>query len=331
MDTQTSMTGQGAPDEATSRATPNRPERRAFTLAEIIDALMASYAGPDRGIDTRLAFWSATFGTRNAAEITADDVADALADLALSRGRTYLGRDQSGERRFKDRRHAARAPATVNRYLTSLGGVYRWARRRRILPRGFVSPTRGIDRAPVNNGRVRYLDEAERQRLLAASRVSAWSRLDLLVVMAITTGARRGELLALTWRDLDLEHRQAYVRSSKNGEPRVLVLVAPVLAEIERIRSRRPDDFIFASDKRPGRAMRVERAFRDACEAARIEKFRFHDLRHTCASYLAQQGASLLEIADVLGHKQMQMVRRYAHLSTESKRRLVDRVLGEVA
>ena len=327
-----SRTGAAAPDEATSRATSNRSDRRVFTLAEIIDAFMAAYTGADRGIVTRLAFWKDALGARNAAEISPDDVADTLAELAEQRGRTYLGRDKAtGERIFKPRGNGPLAPATVNRYLTSLGSAYRWARRRRLLPRGFVSPTRGIERAPANNGRVRYLDAAERERLLAVCRVSAWSRLYLLVVMAITTGARRGELLALTWRDLDLERRQAYVRTSKNGEARVLVLVAPVLAEIEKIRSRRPDGFVFASDKRPGRAMRVERAFREACEAARIEAFRFHDLRHTCASYLAQQGASLLEIADVLGHRQMQMVRRYAHLSVESKKRLVDRVLGEVA
>jgi integrase len=177
---------------------------------------------------------------------------------------------------------------------------------------------------------VRYLDESERARLLAVCRTAPWSRLYLLVLMAITTGARRGELLALTWRDLDLERRQAYVRTSKNGEARVLVLVAPLLAEIERIRSRRPEDFVFASDKRPGRAMRIERAFREACSAAHIEDFRFHDLRHTAASYLAQAGASLLEIADTLGHRQLQMVRRYAHLSVASKTALADRVFGDV-
>jgi len=180
----------------------------------------------------------------------------------------------------------------------------------------------------VNNTRVRYLDQAERERLLAACRVAAWSRLYLLVLMAITTGARRGELLALKWADLDLERHTAAVATSKNGEPRTPVLVAPVLTEIERIRSRRPADFVFASDKRPGRAMRVERAFREAVAAARIENFRFHDLRHTCASYLAQHGASLLEIADTLGHRQLAMVRRYAHLSTASKARLAERVFG---
>jgi len=198
------------------------------------------------------------------------------------------------------------------------------------LPRGFVAPTRGVERQEVNNARVRFLDSSERERLLAVCRVAKWSRLYLLVLMAITTGARRGELLALRWADLNLERRTAYVRTSKNGEARTLVLVAPVLAEIERIRSRRPENFVFASDARPGRAMRVEAAFRRACAEARIENFRFHDLRHTCASYLAQQGASLLEIADTLGHKQMQMVKRYAHLSVESKQRLAERVFGEI-
>lgn len=102
VDTQTSSTGQGAPDEATSRATSNGPERRSFTLAEIIDGFMASYTGADRGIVTRLAFWKSSLGARNAAEVSADDVADTLAELALARGRTFLGRDKrTGERRFK--------------------------------------------------------------------------------------------------------------------------------------------------------------------------------------------------------------------------------------
>jgi integrase len=334
VDSTTGKTGALAPAETTSRVSANsltRSARRAFTLSELIDAFMAEYTGADRGMPHRLAFWQATHGARIAAELSADDIADTLAELAASRGRTYLGKDAHGAPRFKTRRHDKLAPATCNRYLTSLGSVYRWARRRRWLPRAFTSPCRGVERAPANNMRVRFLNDEERARLLAVCRVAAWSRLYLLVLTALTTGARKGELLALRWRDIDTEKRLAYVRTSKNGEARMLPLVAPLLAEIERTRSRRPDDFVFASDRRPGRAMRFERAFRDACTAARIEDFRFHDLRHCCASYLAQGGASLLEIADTLGHRQLSMVRRYAHLSVESKKRLADRVLGDIA
>jgi len=331
MNVKTSNTGQGAPATVSSSTVAKSPiAARTYTLAELIDAFMASYAQADRAIGGRLAFWYRTLGERPAAEIVPDDIADALGELAQSNGRVYLGRDkESGTPRFKQRARPL-AETTTNRYLTSLGSVYKWARRRRLLPRGFVSPCRGVERAPANNLRVRYLDQQERERLLAVCRVAPWSRLYLLVLMAITTGARRGELLALKWRDLDLERRTASVATSKNGEARTLVLVAPVLAEIERVRSRQPDDFVFVSERRPGRPMRIERAFENACALARIKDFRFHDLRHTCASYLAQNGASLLEIADTLGHRQLAMVRRYAHLSVQSKARLAERVFGDM-
>ena len=330
METTTGNTGQGAPAAVTSSTAANVPSAaRAYTLAELIDAFMAAYAAADRSICGRLDFWRRSLGDRPAAAISSDDVADALDALMQRSGKTFLGRDQNGAPRFKTRPGTI-AGTTANRVLTSLGSVYKWSRRRRLLPRGFVSPTRGVERAPAGNHRVRYLDAAERARLLAVCRIAAWSRLYLLVLMAITTGARRGELLALKWCDIDLERRTARVPTSKNGEPRTLVLVVPVLEEIARIKSHRPDDFVFASDKRPGRAMRIERAFRDAAAAARLQDFRFHDLRHTCASYLAQHGASLLEIAETLGHRQLSMVKRYAHLSTAHKARLAERVFGQL-
>ena len=67
-----------------------------------------------------------------------------------------------------------------------------------------------------------------------------------------------------------------------------------------------------------------------ALEDAEIKDFRFHDLRHSCASYLAQSGASLLEIADVLGHKQISVTKRYAHLCIEHKSNLINRVMGSI-
>jgi len=307
-------------------------EGRIFSLAELCDALMASYIGRDEAIVSRLRYWRDRdrFGDRPAHEISIDDVEDALADLAAhGQRRVYMGRDPDGARRFKPSGKPM-AETTLNRYLTTLGSLYKWARKRRLLPRGFVSPTRGVERNPENNARIRYLTDEERERLLAVCRVSSWSRLYMLVLMAITTGARQGELLALRWSDVDLERAVAYIATSKNDEPRVLPLTETVRIEMQRIKRREPDALVFASPRRPAQAMNPAAAWRRAVAAARIPNFRFHDLRHTCASYLAQQGASLLEIADVLGHKQLQMVRRYSHLSTASKTRLIDRVLGEI-
>jgi integrase len=150
------------------------------------------------------------------------------------------------------------------------------------------------------------------------------------VLLAITTGARRSELLGLTWGDVDMERAIAYVRETKNGQPRALPLVAPVLAELRRFAVARAEACVFPSRGHPTRPRHFGSSWAQALTRARIRQFRFHDLRHTCASYLAQNGASLLEIADVMGHRQLAMVKRYAHLTTDTKARLVNRVLGGI-
>ena len=209
--------------------------------------------------------------------------------------------------------------------------LFTWAIKRRLAPRGWENPAHLVERAPERNARTRFLTADERARLLEACRASAWPRLYLLVLMAITTGARRGELLALTWADVDREHAGAHVRETKNGDPRVLPLAPHVLEELARVRKSddRDEDLVFCSRLRRQPA-HFQSAWQAALKQAAIERFRFHDLRHTCASYLAQGGASLLEIADVMGHRQLSMVKRYAHLTIATKAKLVNRVLGEI-
>ena len=80
----------------------------------------------------------------------------------------------------------------------------------------------------------------------------------------------------------------------------------------------------------PKKAYAFEGRWHEAVKAAKLRSFRFHDLRHSCASMLAQDGTTLLEIADVLGHRQLQMTKRYAHLTTGHKTALINRVMGEI-
>ena len=185
---------------------------------------------------------------------------------------------------------------------------------------------------------MRFLSDPERTRLLAACRASKWARLYAFVLLALTTGARRGELAPLRWRDIDLDRAQAYVSHTKNTEPRVLPLLPAVVEELghlfaedqERFKVAAAQQLVFRSRTRPDVPYHSEAVWQAALKAARVRNFRFHDLRHTCASYLAQSGASLLEIADVLGHRQLQMTQRYSHLTTKSKSALLQRVLGEI-
>ena len=178
---------------------------------------------------------------------------------------------------------------------------------------------------------MRYLSEPERKALLEACQASAWDRLYLLVLLAITTGARQGELLRLRWRDLDFQIRRAYVHQTKNGEPRVLPLTANVIELLQVFpRPLNRDTLLFRSIGDPGKPYEFRMYWNTTVRAAKLENFRFHDPRHTCAAYLAQNGASLPEIGDVLGHKQAEVTKRYSHLCVDGKQKLINRVLGDV-
>ena len=118
--------------------------------------------------------------------------------MAQQRSRYFAGNDVDGAPIYKDKRKDI-APATVNRYSASLVAVITWAIERRIAPKGYVHPCRSVERKPENNKKTRFLSDDERTRLLAACKASPWPRLYALVLLALTTGARKGELLGLTF------------------------------------------------------------------------------------------------------------------------------------
>lgn len=307
-----------------------------MTVGELIDCYMAEYAGRDPARIYRLESWKARLGDMPLAELTDDHVFHAIETIASEPARIFVGRDADGKPIHRAK--GKRAVGTVNRYQNALAAVFSWGIRKRRVAKSFENPCRKVERLPENPGVVRFLSDDERTRLLEACKASKWPALYTLVLLAVTTGARRGELLSLRWRDVDLERAQAYVASSKNGEPKVLPLVAAVIedlrrlhaTDLERFKIGTPEQLIFHSSVRPNIPYHFQFVWDEALRGARVTKFRFHDLRHTCASYLAQQGATLLEIADVLGHRQLQMTKRYSHLTTQSKAALVNRLLGDI-
>ena len=216
--------------------------------------------------------------------------------------------------------------ATINKYKKLVSVVFNYGIRELGL---LENPTRYIRSLPEKKGRTRYLSNNERERLFKACRDSKWDKLYLLVLMAITTGARRGELLSLRWNNLDIDKQTAYVMTSKNGEPKVLPLTEGVIKELQRF-SLIDNSLIFASETKPDKPYIFFKQWKRVRNEAELVDFRFHDLRHTTASYLAQNGATLLEIADVLGHKQIEVTKRYAHLCIEHKSNLINRVMGGI-
>ena len=266
--------------------------------------LEIGYKGKDTIEQSRkLGIWLSSLGNIPVKNITANNIKESLDALP-----SYLSN------------------ASINRHKAAISGVLTYGCRR-----GYIkaNPARLIPSQPENNKRTRFLSEAERTRLFKACRASKWDKLYLIVLLAITTGARKGELTKLRCNDIDFDRRTAYVATTKNGQPKVLPLTDSVIKELQSFDTK-DSSLIFESKVKKNVAYCFTKPWKRALEDAEINDFRFHDLRHSCASYLAQSGASLLEIADVLGHKQISVTKRYSHLCIEHKVSLINRVLGGI-
>jgi integrase len=213
--------------------------------------------------------------------------------------------------------------ATKNRYKAVVSVIFSYACRQYGLTH---NPVQNIRSLPENNARIRFLSDSERSKLFKACRSSQWGKLYLLVLLAITTGARKGELMNLRWKNIDFDRQTAYVKTTKNGQPKVMPLTDEVVVELGRFRDQEPA-LIFNSEIKTDKPYEFYKLWRKALKEAELNDFTFHSLRHTCASYLAMNGCSLLEIADVLGHKQIQMTKRYSHLCIDHKKDLINRVM----
>ncbi|MBN2887209.1 MAG: site-specific integrase [Chromatiaceae bacterium] len=237
-----------------------------------------------------------------------------------------------------------RSPTTVARYLATLAAVFTACVRRWHWVQ--TSPLAQVEKPSAANGRTRFLSQDELRRLLAACRESESPDLHLAVMLSVTTGARRGELLGLRWRDVDLARDVLLLRvdhetTTKGGvrAVRIATQVKPLLEErlAEHRRGKVADitgaALVFPSRVSTRQPVDLRTPFRTALRRAGIEGFRWHDLRHSAASFMAAQGASLVEIGAVLGHRSAQTTRRYSHLTEQAAHSLVqstaDKILGE--
>jgi len=215
------------------------------------------------------------------------------------------------------RKGVKRSPATVVRYMAALSHAFTIAAKEWMWLDD--SPMRKVTKPKEPRGRVRFLSDDERQRLLQACQKSNHPYLYIVVVLALATGMRLGEILKMRWEDVNFEKGYIILHETKNSERRRIPLVDHAHKVLQALHKNRNivSSLVFP-DFRKRIADKVfdhRTAWLNALEKAKILDFKFHDLRHSAASYLAMNGASLAEIAEVLGHKTLQMVKRYAHLS----------------
>jgi integrase len=207
-----------------------------------------------------------------------------------------------------------RAPATVNRYLSALRSCWNWGRAAQYIPPEKVWPTRLFLTEPRE--RVRFLSDSELKSLLTeAEKHAPW--MHAAVMVSLATGLRQGELLRLEWKDVDTDKKTLTVLISKNTKRRIVHLPAPAADALKNLRRNgvvgRKLVFV-RPDGEPTDKSFLTFHWNKVRIAAGLTDFRWHDLRHSCASFLAQNGASLVEIGSVLGHSSPSITAKYSHL-----------------
>jgi len=215
--------------------------------------------------------------------------------------------------------------ATINRQLAVLRSLLRLAKKW-----GYVREVPHFEMGREPEGRLRYLEREEAVRLLDACRQSRNALLWAIVTVALNTGMRRGEILGLEWDRVDFARGALLLEQTKSGRRREVPMNQAVYNALTSLPGRTESGPVFRgkNDQAWGT---IATSFANALRRAKITDFRFHDLRHTFASWLVMDGATLQEVKELLGHRTLAMTLRYAHLAPDRLRDAVsrlDKVLG---
>jgi integrase len=266
-----------------------------LTIAKLIEAYLEDPDTTARryhaSLSLLLAWWSNEYGTSKVLDMNV---------MKLRKAREKLNK--------------GRSPATVNRYLSAMRSCWNWARAAGLVPQDRNWPTRLMLRE--DNERQRYLDDDELQRLLEAAEAHS-PTMHAAIVLSLACGLRQGELLNLKWSDVDLDGQRVRILRTKTDQPRTVYLPAAAVVALRKLKrgSVVSTKAIFLAESgEPLNKGTIRVRWLEIRDAAELRNFKWHDLRHSCASFLAQQGATLLEIASVLGHRSTAVTRRYAHL-----------------
>lgn len=290
-------------------------EAKKHTVGEMIDRFISQWLPKyPKGKEKQtalLTWWKTRLGHLLLADLTSSVIAEAR-DFLLNE---------------KTRRKKVRSPSTVNRYLAALSKTlsiavkeWEWLD---------DSPMRKVTKPKEAPGRDRFLSPDEKERLMAACKASPNPFLYPLVGLSILTGMRFGELIKLNWEDVDFNQRTIVLRETKNGDRRVIPMteVSESLFKQCPTYIRNPSGLIFKSTRQNNQSgvISVRQAFQNALNEANIEGFRWHDLRHSAASFLAMNGATQGELMAILGHRSPHMTRRYAHYSQKHIRNILEK------
>lgn len=265
---------------------------RELTFKELCDAYIAVVFD---GADLRTRKWIDAFGTLSAWKLE----------------RPML------ERCMEAMAEAGYRASTINRDISQIGSIYKWAARKRMTPPGFRSPTSGIERLEENL-RVVHVSDDEIKRLLAGAAAFRDRRFLAYVHLLHDTGARTSEILLRRWRDVDLDTGQMLAQTTKTGRPRVLFFSPVTAALIRRVWPKRDPGALLFEGRMSGCPITFRRCWRDLTKAIGRPDLRQHDMRHHVAQRLLKGRVTIAVATQILGHSSNILQKRYGHLETQT-------------
>lgn len=305
---------------------PNTQAKK-HTVADLIDRYLANLKGANprrhHDVEHMLNWWKDEIGHCLLSHVHTEDILKGQQKLMMRPKLSKTGNLIS----------PTISPSTVNRYRVALHTAFKFG----IKPLKWIklNPVDDVDGLEEPQGRVRFLDKDEMTALLDACKASTCSILFALVVVGLGTGARRAEIENIRWTDINDECTTVTLPKTKNKTIRLIHLTGIAHKVVRQMKDKRHNSiFLFPSPRDAGRPINFQSSWSTARKAAKLQNFCFHDLRHTHASYMAMEGASTLQLAEALGHKGLDMVRRYAHLTQSHTAGMVskttERMMGNV-
>ena len=219
--------------------------------------------------------------------------------------------------RYKAKRKTEVSNATFNRELAFMKTMFNKAVEWKRLE---MNPLQNFKKLKENNGRMRILKSEEMKRLLDVAN----GHLKSILIIALNTGMRRGEILSLKWGNVNLSKRSIHIEDSKSGRSRNIPMNGHVIEALSVIPQNSGYVFFNPMTKRP--IQDVKKAFKTACKNAEIKDLRFHDLRHTSATKMIESGTDLVTVSKILGHSTIQMTMRYINPDEETMKNAVDKL-----
>lgn len=293
----------------------------AVSLKTLIEGYLAAGERPS-DVPGRLQFWLNELGDIPITGITAEAVDAAMVRLA-ERGKIQPRRGKEPIATGKPL-----SGTTLTRYVSQLAGLFKYARKQRLVSRTWTPPTRNMDLPGPAPIKTNYFTANDIERLVKVARMldTRWKRMPALIRVAFCTGLRAGNLKELRWEHVDLDAGLIRVERTKNGHPIVSVLSAAAKAELASLPGRKSGELVFAN--KAGQPFHWRKLWLTITKEAGFEGYNFHLLRHSCGSALASAGVGQAAIMEALNHRTLHASRRYMHLNTAARAEIVNRVFA---